>query len=118
VLNQSPKQLEIIKRLNGSVSQGLLSNLTVTNDNGGNMFQSVCTCSNTVIKTLAHFACVYPAFLEARIAAHNQVRAVLAISSKDALSEDWEVLGNTPGCNKLETATGTYRGSAAGSTGL
>jgi hypothetical protein len=43
VLNQSPKQLEIIKRLNGSVSQGLLSNLTVTNDNGGNMFQSVCT---------------------------------------------------------------------------
>jgi hypothetical protein len=43
VLKQSPKQLEIIKRLNGSVSQGLLTNLSVSSDNGGNMFQSVCT---------------------------------------------------------------------------
>jgi hypothetical protein len=43
-------------------------------------------CSYTAIETLAHFACVCPAFLEARTAAHNQVRAVLAISLKDALS--------------------------------
>jgi hypothetical protein len=37
-------------------------------------------CSNTAIETLAHFACVCPAFREARTAVHNQVRAVLAIS--------------------------------------
>ncbi len=54
-------------------------------------------CSNTAIETLAHFACVCPAaFREARTAAHNQVRSVLAISLKDALSEDWEVFEETP----------------------
>ncbi len=53
-------------------------------------------CSNTATETLAHFECVCPAFREARTVAHNQVRAVLAISLKDALSEDWEVFEKTP----------------------
>jgi hypothetical protein len=48
------------------------------------------------VETLAHFACVCPAFWEARTADHNQVRAVLAISLKDTLSEDWEVFEETP----------------------
>ncbi len=43
-------------------------------------------CSNMAIETLAHFACVCPEFREARIATDYQVRAVLAISLKDALS--------------------------------
>jgi hypothetical protein len=43
VLTQSPKQLEVIKKLNSSVSKGLLTNLSVTTENGGNMFQSVFT---------------------------------------------------------------------------
>ncbi len=48
------------------------------------------------------FACVCPAFREARTAAHNQVRSVLAIILKDALSEDCEVFEKTP----LLAATG------------
>jgi hypothetical protein len=53
------------------------------------------------MESLAHFdaifACVCLAFREARTAAHNQVRAVvLAISLKDALSEDWEVFEEHP----------------------
>ncbi len=52
--------------------------------------------SNTAIETLTHFACVCPAFREARTAAHNQVRAVLAITLKDAVSKDWEVFEETP----------------------
>ncbi len=34
--------------------------------------------------------------MEARTVAHNQVRVVLAISLTDALSEDWEMFGETP----------------------
>ncbi len=63
-----------------------------------------------------HFACVCPAFREARTAAHNQLRAVLAVSLKDAgsdaLSEDWAAFEETPLAAtglKVETATGTDR---------
>ncbi len=35
-------------------------------------------CSDNAIETLTHFACVCPKFREARTAAHNQLRAVVA----------------------------------------
>ena len=38
---------------------------------------------------MTHFACVCPKFREARTAAHNQLRAVVAASLKSTLSEDW-----------------------------
>jgi ribonuclease HI len=53
-------------------------------------------CSNNELETFTHFACACPAFREARTAAHNQVRAVLADSLKNALAEDWIVLEETP----------------------
>ena len=43
-------------------------------------------CSNNESETLTHFACVCPTFREARTAAHNQLRAVLAASLKNFLS--------------------------------
>ena len=53
-------------------------------------------CSNNELETLTHFACVCPTFREARTAAHNQLRAVLAASLKNFLSEDWSVFEETP----------------------
>jgi hypothetical protein len=61
-------------------------------------------CFNKGNKTLTHYACVCPAFQEASTAAHNQVRlilrAVLAVSLKDTLSEpdseDWDIFEDTP----------------------
>ena len=46
-------------------------------------------CSDNAIETLTHFACVCPKFREARTAAHNQLRAVVAASLQSSLSEDW-----------------------------
>ena len=46
-------------------------------------------CSDNAIETLTHFACVCPKFTEARTAAHNQLRAVVAASLQSSLSEDW-----------------------------
>ena len=46
-------------------------------------------CSDNAIETLTHFACVCPKFREARTAAHNQLRAVVAAGLKSSLSEDW-----------------------------
>ncbi len=54
-------------------------------------------CSIKELETFTHFACACPAFREARTAAHNQVRAVLADSLKNALPEDsdWNVFEET-----------------------
>ena len=46
-------------------------------------------CSDNAIETLTPFACVCPKFREARTAAHNQLRAVVAASLQSSLSEDW-----------------------------
>ncbi len=52
-------------------------------------------CSNNELETLTHFACFCPAFREARTAAHNQLRAVLAASLKNSLPEDGNVFEKT-----------------------
>ncbi len=58
-------------------------------------------CSDNAIETLTHFACICPKFREARTAAHNQLRAVVATCLKSSLSEDWHTFEE-----KSLTATG------------
>ena len=53
-------------------------------------------CATDAIETLTHFACVCPRFREARTAAHNQLRLVVASSLKCALSDDWMLHEETP----------------------